>query len=116
MPWTGTCWHSDSKTHRARERREIPGQLGGGAEDGFFLDQRENRELVSRYAAGRTVLNTFCYTGGFSVYALAGGREGCSVDSSERAVALADENVRLNFGTEADTRPWQPMPSSTSKT
>lgn len=73
-----------------------------GQKTGFFLDQRENRELVRRYAAGRTVLNTFCYTGGFSVYALAGGAvEVCSVDSSERAVALADENVRLNFGPEA---------------
>ena len=73
-----------------------------GQKTGFFLDQRENRELVRRYAAGRTVLNTFCYTGGFSVYALAGEAvEVCSVDSSERAVALADENVRLNFGPEA---------------
>lgn len=73
-----------------------------GQKTGFFLDQRENRELVRRYAAGRTVLNTFCYTGGFSVYALAGGaREVCSVDSSERAVELAAENVRLNFGAEA---------------
>ena len=73
-----------------------------GQKTGFFLDQRENRELVRRYAAGRTVLNTFCYTGGFSVYALAGGaREVCSVDSSERAVELAAENVRLNFGDDA---------------
>lgn len=73
-----------------------------GQKTGFFIDQRFNRELVGRYAAGRTVLNTFCYTGGFSVYALAGGaREVCSVDSSERAVELADENVRLNFGQEA---------------
>lgn len=70
-----------------------------GQKTGFFLDQRENRELVKRYAEGRTVLNTFCYTGGFSVYAMAGGaREVCSVDSSERAVALAAENMRLNFG------------------
>ncbi|WP_148469209.1 class I SAM-dependent rRNA methyltransferase [Alistipes sp.] len=70
-----------------------------GQKTGFFLDQRENRELVKRYAKGRTVLNTFCYTGGFSVYAMAGGaREVCSVDSSERAVALAAENMRLNFG------------------
>jgi len=70
-----------------------------GQKTGFFLDQRENRELVKRYARGRTVLNTFCYTGGFSVYALAGGaKEVCSVDSSERAVALATENIRLNFG------------------
>ena len=70
-----------------------------GQKTGFFLDQRENRELVKRYAKGRTVLNTFCYTGGFSVYALAGGaREVCSVDSSERAVERATENMRLNFG------------------
>ncbi len=70
-----------------------------GQKTGFFLDQRENRELVKRYSKGRTVLNTFCYTGGFSVYAMAGGaKEVCSVDSSERAVTLADENMRLNFG------------------
>ena len=70
-----------------------------GRKTGFFLDQRCNRELVERYAAGRTVLNTFCYTGGFSVYAAAGGaKEVCSVDASERAVQLADENMRLNFG------------------
>ena len=73
-----------------------------GQKTGFFLDQRENRELVKRYARGRTVLNTFCYTGGFSVYARSGGaREVCSVDSSERAVALATENMRLNFGPDA---------------
>ena len=70
-----------------------------GQKTGFFIDQRFNRELVGRYAAGRTVLNTFCYTGGFSVYALAGGaKEVCSIDASERAVKLAEENVRLNFG------------------
>ena len=73
-----------------------------GQKTGFFLDQRENRELVKRYAKGRTVLNTFCYTGGFSVYALSGGAgEVCSVDSSERAVALATENMQLNFGDNA---------------
>ena len=67
-----------------------------GQKTGFFLDQRENRQLVKRYAKGRTVLNTFCYTGGFSVYALSGGAgEVCSVDSSERAVALATENMQL---------------------
>ena len=69
-----------------------------GQKTGFFIDQRMNRELVRRYAAGRTVLNTFCYTGGFSVYAMAGGaKEVCSVDSSERATALAAENMALNF-------------------
>jgi len=70
-----------------------------GQKTGFFLDQRCNRELVGRYAAGRTVLNTFCYTGGFSVYAAAGGAKAvCSVDASERAVQLAEQNMRLNFG------------------
>ena len=70
-----------------------------GQKTGFFLDQRENRELVKHYSKGRTVLNTFCYTGGFSVYAAEGGAvEVCSVDASERAVQLAAENMRLNFG------------------
>ncbi|MFI3316481.1 MAG: class I SAM-dependent rRNA methyltransferase [Rikenellaceae bacterium] len=70
-----------------------------GQKTGFFLDQRFNRELVAYYSKGRTVLNTFCYTGGFSVYAMAGGaKEVCSVDSSERAVYLAKENMELNFG------------------
>ena len=70
-----------------------------GQKTGFFIDQRANRELVRHYSAGRTVLNTFCYTGGFSVYAMAGGaKEVVSVDSSERAVELAVENMKLNFG------------------
>ena len=73
-----------------------------GQKTGFFIDQRFNRDLVKRYANGRTVLNTFCYTGGFSVYALAGGaKEVCSIDASERAVRLVDENIRLNFGENA---------------
>ena len=73
-----------------------------GQKTGFFIDQRFNRELVGRYAAGRTVLNTFCYTGGFSVYALAGGaKEGCSIDASEKAIRLVDENIKLNFGEDA---------------
>ena len=73
-----------------------------GQKTGFFIDQRFNRDLVKRYAKGRTVLNTFCYTGGFSVYALAGGaKEVCSIDASERAVRLVDENIRLNFGDDA---------------
>ena len=73
-----------------------------GQKTGFFIDQRFNRHLVQEYAKGRTVLNTFCYTGGFSVYALAGGaKEVCSIDASERAVRLVDENIKLNFGEEA---------------
>ena len=73
-----------------------------GQKTGFFIDQRFNRELVGRYAAGRTVLNTFCYTGGFSVYALAGGaKEVCSIDASEKAIRLVDKNIALNFGENA---------------
>ncbi len=68
-----------------------------GQKTGFFLDQRENRALVGRVAAGRRVLNLFCYTGGFSIYALAGGALHVdSVDSSARALALVDKNVELN--------------------
>lgn len=67
-----------------------------GQKTGFFLDQRENRYLVGKYAAGRNVLNLFCYTGGFSVYALAGGAAHVdSVDSSARAMALTDRNIAL---------------------
>lgn len=68
-----------------------------GQKTGFFLDQRENRALVERYSSGRKVLNLFCYTGGFSVYALAGGAKSVdSVDSSARAMSLVDRNVELN--------------------
>ena len=92
--------HSDSKSHIVTENGlKFKVNWEEGQKTGFFLDQRENRALLRRYAAGRTVLNTFCYTGGFSVGAMAGGAlEVCSVDSSERAVQLADENMRLNFG------------------
>jgi 23S rRNA (cytosine1962-C5)-methyltransferase len=69
----------------------------GGQKTGFFLDQRENRKLLGDYSNGRSVLNTFCYTGGFSVYALAGGASLVhSVDVSEKAVALTKENIQLN--------------------
>ena len=68
-----------------------------GQKTGFFLDQRENRKLVGRYAAGRRVLNLFCYTGGFSIYALAAGAQSVvSVDSSKKAMELVDRNVGLN--------------------
>lgn len=68
-----------------------------GQKTGFFLDQRENRSLVERYASGRNVLNLFCYTGGFSVYALAGGASHVdSVDSSKKAMELLDRNIMLN--------------------
>ncbi len=69
-----------------------------GQKTGFFLDQRENRRLLRYYAAKRKVLNTFSYTGGFSVYALSGGAaEVCSVDISSSSLALLHENVARNF-------------------
>ncbi len=69
-----------------------------GQKTGFFVDQRDNRSLLGQYSRGRSVLNMFCYTGGFSVYALAGGaREVISVDSSSKAISLTDANVELNF-------------------
>lgn len=68
-----------------------------GQKTGFFLDQRENRQLLGRYSDGKRVLNTFCYTGAFSVYALSGGaREVISVDSSKRAIEITEKNVKLN--------------------
>ena len=68
-----------------------------GQKTGFFLDQRENRARVGALARGRRVLNLFCYTGGFSIYALAGGAEHVdSVDSSQRAMDMVDRNVALN--------------------
>ena len=75
-----------------------------GQKTGFFLDQRNNRELVRRYAKGKRVLNLFCYTGGFSIYALAGGALSVdSVDCSKRAIELANANVALNFPDAAGT-------------
>ena len=69
-----------------------------GQKTGFFVDQRENRSLLEHYSKGKKVLNMFCYTGGFSVYALRGGAELVhSVDSSAKAVRLTDDNVALNF-------------------
>lgn len=68
-----------------------------GQKTGFFIDQRENRKLVGSYSAGKRVLNTFCYTGGFSVYAgRNGAREVHSVDSSKSAMAIAEENMQIN--------------------
>ena len=69
-----------------------------GQKTGFFVDQRENRALLEKYAHGRTVLNMFCYTGGFSVYAMRGGALSVhSVDSSAKAIELTNKNIGLNF-------------------
>ena len=69
-----------------------------GQKTGFFVDQRENRALLESYARGRKVLNMFCYTGGFSFYAMRGGAELVhSVDSSAKAIELTERNVELNY-------------------
>jgi len=69
-----------------------------GQKTGFFVDQRENRSLLEKYSYGKSVLNIFCYSGGFSVYALRGGAELVhSVDSSAKAIELTDKNVEINF-------------------
>jgi len=74
-----------------------------GQKTGFFVDQRENRSLLERYSNGKSVLNMFCYTGGFSVYAMRGGAELVhSVDSSAKAIDLTNKNVEINFP--GDTR------------
>ena len=74
-----------------------------GQKTGFFVDQRENRSLLERYAKGRSVLNMFCYTGGFSVYAMRGDAKLVhSVDSSAKAIDLTNKNIELNFP--GDTR------------
>ena len=70
----------------------------GGQKTGFFVDQRDNRALLETYAHGRRVLNMFCYTGGFSFYAMRGGAAVVhSVDSSARAIDITRSNVELNF-------------------
>lgn len=69
-----------------------------GQKTGFFVDQRENRLLLEKYAKGKSVLNMFCYTGGFSVYAMRGDAKLVhSVDSSAKAIELTNQNVALNF-------------------
>lgn len=69
-----------------------------GQKTGFFIDQRENRNLLEKYSSGRNVLNMFCYTGGFSVYAMRGkAAKVVSVDSSSKAIELTEANIRTNF-------------------
>lgn len=93
--------HSEADAPERTEFREYGHRFfsdtAKGQKTGFFLDQRENRQLIKRYAKGRKVLNAFCYTGGFSVYALAAGaREVHSLDSSKRATELAADHVAEN--------------------
>ena len=68
-----------------------------GQKTGFFLDQRDNRNLIAQYANGKKILNTFCYSGGFSIYAMkAGAAEVHSLDSSQKAIELTEKNIQLN--------------------
>jgi len=82
--------------------------VAGGHKTGFYLDQRENRLLTGRLAAGRDVLNCFCYTGGFSLQALAGGAKSVvSIDSSGPALATAARNLALNPQLDASRAEWR---------
>jgi 23S rRNA (cytosine1962-C5)-methyltransferase len=73
-----------------------------GQKTGFFIDQRENRQMLARYCEGKTVMNAFCYTGAFSLYAMQGGAKVIhSVDSSKRAIDLVRKNFQINVSTEA---------------
>lgn len=98
-PEDGYLIGSDTKTYTAKEN----GLLFNvdwlrGQKTGFFVDQRDNRSLLEKYSAGKSVLNMFCYTGGFSVYAMRGGAKLVhSVDSSAKAIELTDKNIELNF-------------------
>ncbi|MHB9056078.1 MAG: class I SAM-dependent rRNA methyltransferase [Paludibacteraceae bacterium] len=90
---------SESKNFKAVENGlEFAVDWLRGQKTGFFIDQRENRSLLEKYSKGKKVLNMFCYTGGFSVYALRGGAELVhSVDSSVKAIELTNKNVKINF-------------------
>jgi len=78
-----------------------------GQKTGFFIDQRENRKLVQKYSDGRSVLNMFGYTGGFSVYAMKNAALVHTVDSSFSAIELANENINLNFGDDPRHKSFQ---------
>uniref|UniRef100_Q47JM6 SAM-dependent methyltransferase / 23S rRNA m(5)C-1962 methyltransferase n=1 Tax=Dechloromonas aromatica (strain RCB) TaxID=159087 RepID=Q47JM6_DECAR len=82
--------------------------IAGGHKTGFYLDQRENRALLGQLSAGKDVLNCFCYTGGFSLQAMAGGAKSVlSIDSSGPALAQAKANLALNPQLPADRAEWQ---------
>jgi 23S rRNA (cytosine1962-C5)-methyltransferase len=98
-PEDGYLTGSDSKKNAAIENGlQFHVDWLRGQKTGFFVDQRENRALLERYSTGKSVLNMFCYTGGFSVYALRGGATLVhSVDSSAKAIELTDKNIEISF-------------------
>ena len=94
--WKAPDWDEREQTVLENGKRFLV-NWAEGQKTGFFLDQRENRAAVGRLSAGRRVLNLFCYTGGFSIYALSGGALHVdSVDSSQRAMDMVERNVALN--------------------
>jgi 23S rRNA (cytosine1962-C5)-methyltransferase len=94
----GYLFGEDSETEVLEYGLKFKVDWEKGQKTGFFVDQRENRMLVQQYSKGRDVLNMFCYTGGFSFYAMKGGAKSVhSVDASVKAIDLTDENVELNF-------------------
>ena len=94
----GLVWGKLPENHHAMEHgHKFKIDWEKGQKTGFFIDQRENRNLLAHYSKGKKVLNVFSYTGGFSVYAMkAGATEVHSLDSSARALEICDENVLLN--------------------
>jgi 23S rRNA (cytosine1962-C5)-methyltransferase len=104
LPKNNTIYTEDQYLHGEAEMPVIALEYGNkfninwitGQKTGFFIDQRENRALIGKYSAGKKMLNTFCYSGGFSIYALDKGAEVVhSLDSSAKAIELVDENVKL---------------------
>ena len=102
-PEDGYLIGSDTKKYTALENGlQFNVDWLRGQKTGFFIDQRENRALLERYSKGKSVLNMFCYTGGFSVYAMRGGANLVhSVDSSAKAMEITDKNIELNFGNDS---------------
>ncbi|MGQ1948551.1 class I SAM-dependent rRNA methyltransferase [Geofilum sp. OHC36d9] len=97
-PVNGFIWGRNNGTIALENGLKFNVDWEKGQKTGFFVDQRDNRALLEKYSDGRSVLNMFCYTGGFSFYAMRGNaRLVHSVDSSERAVELTRQNVQLNF-------------------
>lgn len=96
----GYLWKKDeisSETIALENNNKFLVDWEGGQKTGFFLDQRENRALLGHYSKDKVVLNTFCYTGGFSVYAAnAGAKEVHSIDISKKAIDLTDRNIEIN--------------------
>ncbi len=95
----GLLW-GETKTNEVKEYGNLFAiDWASGQKTGFFIDQRENRNLLAHYCKGKSVANTFCYSGGFSVFAMrAGATLVHSVDSSKKAIELTDKNIELNRG------------------